>query len=300
MKVNKARIRAKQKKLFAATFTTFFTLFIAASLLWVYYSPDQTENPPISPSSEPRAVIVDQLSLTYPNQTFVQTATNMLKNAGYAVDYIPGENVTVNYYRNLPAYNYKIVILRVHAAISLEMRAISFFTSETYSESKYTADQLSFYLGKAIFINQTTNDPGYFAITANFVKNAMKGNFNNTTVIMMGCYGLEYPGMANAFIEKGAHAYIGWNGSVSADHTDETTINLLKQLILEKQPIGQAIEITMKENGPDPIENSTLTYYPNEAGEQKIQYAGATTNPAYNELINMGFISLNKASPNPS
>jgi hypothetical protein len=271
----------------------FFALFIAVSLLWVYYSPDQTENPPINPSSGLSAVIVDQLSLTYPNQTFVQTATNMLKNAGYAVDYIPGENVTVNYYKNLPAYNYKIVILRVHAAISFEMSAISFFTSETYSDSKYTDDQLSSYIGRAIFPNH--EETSYFAITANFVKKAMRGNFNDTTVIMMGCYGLEYPGMANAFIEKGAHAYIGWNGSVSADHTDETTKNLLKQLILEKQPIGQAIETTMKENGPDPIENSILTYYPNEAGEQKIQYTSATTNPVHND--SQTWASLVSAKP---
>lgn len=283
MKVNKARIRVKEKKLFAATFCVFFTLFVAASLFLVYYSPDQSENPVINPSSEPRAAIVDQLSLTYPNQTFVQTATNMLKNAGYAVDYIPGENVTVNYYRNLPAYNYKIVILRVHAGIWPEMHAISFFTSETYSESKYTADQLAFYLGRAIFPNSTTNEePGYFAITANFVKHAMKGSFNDTTVIMMGCYGLEYPSMAEAFIEKGAHVYIGWNGTVSADHTDEATIDLLKHLILEKQAIGQAVENTMKEIGEDPTYKSPLTYYPYEAGEQTIQDVKPTTNTAHN------------------
>jgi hypothetical protein len=282
LKVNKAQFRAKDKKLFAATFFVFFALFIAASLIFVYYYPDQSENPNINPSSKSTVAIVDQLSLTYPNQTFIQTATSVLKNAGYAVDYYPGENVTVNFYRNLPAYNYKIIILRVHAAIWPEMQLISFFTSETYSESKYTADQLSFYLGRAIFPNQTINDPGYFAITANFVKNAMKGSFNDTTIIMMGCYGLEYPSMAQVFIEKGAKVYIGWNDTVSADHTDETTTILLKHLILEKQAIGQAIENTMKEKGADPIAQGIITYYPPEAGEQTIQYIGTTTNMGYN------------------
>jgi hypothetical protein len=110
----------------------------------------------------------------------------------------------------------------------------------------------------------------------------MKGTFNDTTVIMMGCYGLEYPSMAEAFIEKGAQVYIGWNGTVSADHTDEATINLLKHLILEKQAIGQAVENTMKENGEDPIDKSILTYYPYEVGERTIQDVGATTNTVHN------------------
>jgi hypothetical protein len=37
-------------------------------------------------ASEPKAVIVDQLSLTYPNQPFVETTVSILKNAGYSVD----------------------------------------------------------------------------------------------------------------------------------------------------------------------------------------------------------------------
>jgi hypothetical protein len=286
VKANITRTATKKKRRLAALFFIFLTLFVAGSLFLAFNSLapiGQSEEPIINPSSGPMAVIVDQLSLTYPNQTFVETAKNMLENAGYAVDYIPGENVTVNYYRNMPAYNYKIVILRVHAGIWPEMHSISFFTSETYSESKYTADQLSFYLGRAVFVNPPTNEePGYFAITANFVKHAIKGSFNDTTVIMMGCYGLEYPSMAQAFIEKGTRVYIGWNGTVSAEHTDKATINLLKHLILEKQAVGQAVENTMKEIGEDPTYKSPLTYYPYEAKEQTIQDAKATTSTAHN------------------
>src|SRR3990170_2190047 len=39
----------------------------------------------------PRAVIVDQLGLTFPNPGFVQRATGLLEQAGYQVDYVPGE-----------------------------------------------------------------------------------------------------------------------------------------------------------------------------------------------------------------
>jgi len=53
----------------------------------------------------PRAAIVDQLSLTSPNQAFVQEATSMLEGAGYAVDYYPGEQVTIEFYQDLPRHH---------------------------------------------------------------------------------------------------------------------------------------------------------------------------------------------------
>lgn len=40
------------------------------------------------------------------------------------------------------------------------------------------------------------------------------------------------------------------------------TINLLKHLIVEKQPVAEAVANTMKMIGEDPKYNSTLTYYP--------------------------------------
>jgi hypothetical protein len=99
----------------------------------------------------------------------------------------------------------------------------------------------------------------------------MKGTCKDALVIMMGCEGLNNTKMAQAFIEKGAKAYISWKGSVSASHTDTATINLLQHIITEKQTINQAVENTMKEAGPDPIYKSLLTYYPLEAGEQTIE-----------------------------
>jgi hypothetical protein len=87
----------------------------------------------------------------------------------------------------------------------------------------------------------------------------------------MGCDSLRYTDMAQAFIEKGAKAYIGWNGSVSASHTDIATTRLLQHIITQKQTIKQAIENTMKEVGIDPTYKSQLTYYPTNAGQYTIK-----------------------------
>lgn len=266
VKGRRARIRAREKRLVAIVFFSFLILSVSGFLFLTY----QSQNPVATPSSQLRAVIVDHLSLTSPNQTFVDEATDMLKQAGYTVDYIPGEKVTVDCYRNLPVAGYKIIILRVHCGHWPERQAISFFTSETYSESEYALDQLAGRLHRDFFVYPPTDgDPGYFSITPSFVKDSMKGTFNDTTIIMMGCYGLEYPGMAEAFVQKGAKAYISWNGSVASDHTDQVTTNLLQHLVIEKQPVGQAVDNTMKEVGEDPQYKSALTYYSSAAEESE-------------------------------
>jgi len=266
MKNRKARQRVSEKRLVEVAFFAILTMSAMVFLFLAY----QSQTPIASSSSQLRAAIVDHLNSTSPNQTFVDEATDMMKQAGYTVDYFPSDKVTVDCYRNLAELGYKLIILRVHAGHSPERQTISFFTSETYSLSEHITDQLAGYLHDDFYVYPPPNgEPGYFSITPAFVKNAMNGRFNDTTVIMMGCYGLEYPGMAEAFIEKGAKVYISWNGSVAADHTDQATINLLKHLVVENQPVGQAVENTMKEVGEDPEYKSLLTYYSSSADDQK-------------------------------
>jgi len=268
----KQKIREEKKReqrralaLAAAVLITIISVsgFLVNSML------NQPSNQTINQVSEPKAAIVDHLSLTSPNQTFIAAATNILKQAGYAVDYYSGEKVTVDFYRNLPCCGYKIIVLRVHSGHNPERQMIGFFTSEVYSQSKYVNEQLTDRLERVAFGNPPSEgELTYFAINHLFVKYSMKEKFNNTFIMMMGCYGLEYPSMAEALIEKGAKVYISWNGSVLASHTDQATTHLLQHLITEKQTIKNAITQTIREVGTDPAYNSRLIYYPLEAGNQ--------------------------------
>ena len=209
-----------------------------------------------------KAAIVDQLSLTFPNQTFIETATNTLKTAGYTVDYYAGEQVTVEFYRNIPTHGYKMLILRVHSVADIFQgeQMVGFFTSELYSTARYVYEQLTDQIGCLGYY------PGaqarYFGISQEFVKSSMNGRFDNTLVVMMGCNGLNNTRMAEAFIEKGAKVYIGWASSVSASYTDEATAHLLQHLITEKQTIKQAVDTTIEEVEPDQTYTCQLTYYP--------------------------------------
>jgi len=235
-------------------------------------SPNQTAA--IS-TSEPKAAIVDHLSLTVPNQTFIETATNILKQAGYTVDYYPSKQVTVDFYRNLPTRGYALVILRVHSSatdVGGTEGPVALFTSERVSSTKYVYEQLTDQLvGVAYSVEEKERGIAYFGINPPFITHSMKGKFQNTTIIMMGCEGLDNPLMAEAFRQKGAKVYISWNQPVSASHTDLATTTLLQHLLIEKLTVKQAIQETFKEVGADPAYRSLLVYYPLEVGEQTIE-----------------------------
>ena len=262
MKSKKRHVGTKTKKRNTVV-AIFLGFVIVVSVYHFLWGQSQTVS---SGPFQFKAVIVDQLSLTAPDQAFIETATSILKQAGFAVDYYPGENVTIEFYRNLPAHNYGLIILRVHTT-----GGGLFFTSESYSQSSYVWEQLNDQIHKVSFDG---NPPFYFGIPPSFIKSCMNGRFSKSVVVAMGCDSLASNDMAVAFIQKGAEAYIGWNEHVSADHTDQATIHVLQHLITQKQTIEKTVESTMAEVGPDSDENgrpSTLFYYPLEAGVQTIR-----------------------------
>jgi len=240
-------------------------------------------------STPPQAAIVDHLSFTgQPNQTFVDTCIDILEEGGLTWAYYKGEKVTVDFYRNLPSYGTRLIILRVHSAIMKTENGtvdiLGLFTSERYlgaedTYRKYPDDVENDRLVRAFF---TKGGPEYFGIVPKFVEESMKGRFENTTIIMMGCEGLGYVNeltgerityidMAKAFIEKGAKVYIGWDGPVGVNHTDQATIRLLQSLIVEERTIRDAVE----ETSQDPNYNSKLHFYPDVAGSYRITNVGS-------------------------
>jgi len=231
----------------------------------------------VSHTSKPKAAIVDHLSLTYPNQTFIQTTTNILKQTGYTVDYYRGEEVTVEFYKNLPTHNYGLIILRVHSGLSKGGNPpVGFFTSEAYSSQKYLYEQLTKQIVSVHYLPFNEGDPEYFGIWPGFIKQTMRGRFNGTVILVMGCDGLRYADMAEAFIEKGAKVYISWDKSVSASHNDLAIAHLLQHFLTENRTLKDAVEETLEETGPDPIYQGQLTYYPLEAGACTVQTVRTT------------------------
>jgi len=207
---------------------------------------------------------VDQLSLTAPNPEFVKNVTDMLESDGYKVDYFKGEDVTVDLYRTLPERGYDFVILRVHSTAEIsrgeeDVTSVSLFTGQPYSRELYYQEQLQ---GRVGFAQYTADGPKFFGVTSDFVRYSMKGRFNNAIVVMMGCQGFINDRGAEAFADKGARTFIGWDGLVSARHTDEATQMLLRRLIGEGKDPQQAVSLTMADIGPDPDFGSRLISRP--------------------------------------
>ena len=210
------------------------------------------------------AAIVDQLELTVPNPEFVSNVTGLLEDNGYTVDYIPGADVTVDLYRDLPKHDYELIILRVHSTAEIsrgesDVTSVSLFTGQLYSEDLYYEEQLS---GAVGFAQYTADSPKLFGVTAEFVRNSMEGRFDDTVVLMMGCQGFINAEGAEAFADRGARTFIGWDGLVSAQHTDAASSQLLQYLIQDGIDTRDAIDLTMAELGPDPDFGSQLVARP--------------------------------------
>jgi len=238
---------------------------VASILIFlIYFSLNQS-----NPTSQPKAAIVDHLSRREPNQTFVQDSRTLLQEAGFTVDYHGWTRLTDVYnYKNILKQNYQLFVLRVHSAITMirDQEVIGIFTWERYDPEnipeKYYQDVMDDRLVEAYFSEEErAKGETYFGITHRFIEEY--GEFQNTVIIMMGCNGLTYTSMAEAFVKKGAKAYISWDKRVGVSHTDQATMHLLQSLILRERTIKQAVTETMETVGPDSVyENSTLRYYP--------------------------------------
>jgi hypothetical protein len=226
----------------------------------------------IGGGSGPRkAAIVDQLGLTQPNPDFVASATDILEQAGYAVDYYPGEEVTVDFYRNLPTHDYDLIILRVHSGLVREVNVdsgektmtdyVSLFTAEPYDESKYSGVEEIRRLGLGAG-RYYEGSPRYFGVGPEFIRSTMRGTFDQATIIMMGCDGLRSDRTAEAFLEKGAKAFVSWSGPVSASHSDAAAPRLLEKSVIEGLPVADAVAQTAAELGRDPSYGAELRVLP--------------------------------------
>lgn len=219
-----------------------------------------------------KAVIVDQLSLTYPNPDFIEEATETLEQAGYAVDYFPGEAATIRFFSSLPSYGYDLVIVRAHSArFQAERKGAQvdeavLFTSDLYSEEKVVNFESSYPDASNVWplsiVRYQDGGDRYLGIGPDFIEHRMSDNFEGATVILMGCDIFGGEELAEAFVQKGADSVVGWDREVSASHTDLTTSRLLELLVSPDDLSPEdAVAQTMSELGPDPTFDSTLRTY---------------------------------------
>ena len=216
------------------------------------------------------AAIIDQLSSLQENEDFIGNVTKELEDYGFEVDLFQGGNITVDFYRQLPTYGYKLIIFRAHSGIlgqdgEIMLRTV-LFTNEEYTESRYGLEQV---YEQLVMGGACQGCPMMFGITSKFIRaegmvghtTDMEGRFDDTVIIMMGCGGIALPDLAQAFIDKGASIYLAWDLSVELYYVDEATPYLTRQLCSERLTIKEAVDSTMAVIGHDPEYEAELKYY---------------------------------------
>jgi hypothetical protein len=221
---------------------------------------------------ELKAVIVDQLSSFQENETFVANVTKELEDYGFEVDLYQGDNVRVDFYGELATHGYKLIIFRAHSGLlakdEVTIAQTTLFTNEEYSPLKHYAEQLD---DRLVMARVSEDYPMVFGIPPKFIRESMKGKFDDAVVIMMGCSGLFLRDLAEAFVDKGASVYVAWNGSVELYYVDEATPYLVGQLCSGNLTIKESVDSTMEVIGPDPEHKAGLEYYPSGSGDKTLK-----------------------------
>ena len=219
-----------------------------------------------------KAVIVDQLSSVRENEAFVADVTEELEEYGFEVDLCQGDNVTVDFYRELSTHGYKLIIFRAHSGLLAEDEVTQdrtvLFTNEEYSPLKHYAEQLD---DRLVMARVGEGYPMVFGIPPKFIRESMKGEFDDAVVIMMGCSGIFLRDLAEAFVDKGASVYVAWNGSVELYYVDDATPYLMRQLCSGNLTIKEAMDSTMDVIGPDPEHGAGLKCYPSGSDDKKLE-----------------------------
>jgi len=219
----------------------------------------------------PKAVIIDQLSDEMPNEFFQQKATEYLETAGYEVDIFTTKDVTVDFYKNLPTMNYKLVVVRTHGTESNTGDDVVLFTGERYTDDKYITEQLLGQVKKAtplleilfrandnsssewVIVNDTyryLKSPAeqsertqneFFAISPKLVE-SMNGKFHDTIFILGGCDTMSNPSMSKALIEQGGSEVFGWDDTIGSTDNDNFILYFLRFHLVEGYAIDQTME----------------------------------------------------------
>lgn len=215
-------------------------LFLTENYLW--------RIPVTHRTSTPNALILDPLALNYPDPGFVANLTSSLAGAGYSVTYVGPLGAGVDMFRQLPLLGYDMVVIRAHSA---SRQAI--ITSQPYNQSLYKDDQVS----GGLVAGEASDGPLYFAIAPGFVRNSMAGRFQDSTIFVMGCSTFQgQHSLADAFLDKGARFFVGWDNSVTIIHTDTSTVSLAREMATGR-PVPEAVRLT---SHPDPVYGARLQF----------------------------------------
>jgi len=220
-----------------------------------YLVEEKIINTPFSVLNQPRplAVIIDQLHDTIPNVYFQEKATQYLELAGYQVDITTTQDITVDFYKNLPSMNYKYIVIRTHGLEDpMYNNATFLFTGEKYDINKYISEQLAGQLGKGapIYVEERNlikddvkalEESMYFLVGSKLVDELMVGEFPDSIILIGGCESLRKDDLATSLIWRGASEVVGWDRTIGSIENDRIMLEFLEKNLVDKKKIHDVV-----------------------------------------------------------
>jgi len=218
-----------------------------------------------------KAAIIDQLYRDIPNQNYQNQTMSYLLDAGYDVDLFTTEDITVDFYKELPSMDYEFIVLRSHSlAIYGKKPSEWLFSGEKYSNKVHIAETLSGKLSPGVPFIVTEDQritysealkERYFMIGSKFIDESMVGQFPGTVIILGGCETMPHEFLAEALVKRGASSVIGWNELVSSGYNDRVTTSLLEKILVNGLQIDESIDLVMEDFKVDKKSSLKLKHY---------------------------------------
>ena len=214
-----------------------------------------------------KAVIIDQLYRDLPNPDFQNKTMNYFIKAGYDVDLYTTEDITVDFYKELPSMDYEFIVLRSHSlAIFGKKPSEWLFSGEKYSTKVHIGETLSGQLSPGVPYIVTEDQTvtysealreRHFMIGSKFIDESMVGKFPGSVIILGGCETMPHELLAAAFVKRGASSVIGWNQLVGSNFNDRVISSLLEEILVNGLKIDEAVELVSEDF--EKIKKSSLT-----------------------------------------
>ena len=159
----------------------------------LFVGPPTPTPPPLA--ARPRAAIIDQTGYSFPSPEFIAEAREILEGAGYDVEYVPPEEITVGFYRTLPDKGYDFILFQTHSTsevmVTDENKEESdyvpgpfLFTTELYAQQRYLPLQISDQVRASELFFE--GSPLLFAVGPKFVRRSMRDLFPGTVIVIGG------------------------------------------------------------------------------------------------------------------
>jgi len=218
-----------------------------------------------------KAVIIDQLDRDIPNPRYQNQTMSYLLDAGYDVDLYTTEDITIDFYKELPEMDYEFILFRTHSlAIYGKNPSEWIFSGEKYSNKVHIAETLSGQLSPGVpFVvteDQTITysqalSERHFMIGPKFIDESMVGQFPGSVIILGGCETMPHELLAEALVKRGASSVIGWNELVNYSKNDRVMTSLLEEILVNGLEIDEAIDLVMEDFKKDKKSGLRLKHY---------------------------------------